>query len=874
MDRRYITLELKKILEKAKTPSSLDNHPWTRSQTVLDYIAKNPSLGSHGLGFQLLAALAALFREMMPGTPPRRGKRLDPRWGQFGILGALYFAPIEFGTVYPSTQLDAWGRIDEAITLFVFGSQEQKIPKKEKERYRFTGNETESAPVSTISGWHTKGLEQLTESFINREQFLSAQRNEPSIVLDPLKVEDIDGVRQVPIQASKFSGTILSRFMFLQAYFRRYQRQIWIVLLLVLLLFLGGKSWQILSLARAVQADAREMQSLSTNPGELSLESIAEVDLLLEQARDDVIQLDKTARPWLWVGDLLAWVPVYGSDLRSADHLLDLATGVVIAADETFDGLQPLIDVWQDEETFLSPSGILTILEDAQLSLTEAQLAVDRAKNARAKIDADRLSPQTSQLLEKLDSYMPILENGILAAKSAPRVLGGQEYGPQTYLVLLQNEDEIRATGGYITSVGIVSVDNAKVSSVSVVDAYDVDDPEKTAHTPPWQLSKYMRTGFWYIRDANWSPDFPTTADWVERMYVYHKSHAVDGVIAIDQEAIRILLKAIGPVEIAGTSQSISADDIIQYMRDAKSSAVDATPSNSYEQHRKDFLQPLASALLEKLEDPALSITDLAKAVIDALDSRHILIQLDDPDVSAILSNRGWNGAVKPDLGDFLMVVDSNLGFNKANAVVEEAIRYEIDLTDFENPVGRLSITHTNSALGDPGCNHMAYYNLSDYSELINRCYWDYLRVYTIEETELLGANPHQVPGEWMLRGDSIPAQVDDLSNNYIMPERIPDVRVFGTLFVVPKGETLVTRFDFRLPSSIMTKSDEGFLVYGLKVQKQPGTKAHTLELTAKLPVGFELVEANPEGEFDTNSWHFVGTLAKDVNVVLVFSLP
>lgn len=872
MERNSIPLEIKAILEQAISPSQLDNHPWMMSLTVRDFIANTPSLGSHSPGYQLLAALCALFQETMPGTPPRQGKRLDPHWGQFGILGALYFAPFEFDTVRPATQLDAWGRIDDVISLFVFGKQELGVPGEDAKRYCLVGNETEAAPISTISGWHKKGLERLAESFINRERLLSARLNEPSIVLDPSKAETVEYEREDIPQASNPSpGAVVSRFQSLLA---KYQRSIWLVLILALLIFFGWQSWYIFYLARAVQADAQELQSLVANPGDLAPETIATVGPLLSQARDDIVKLDKAARPFLWAGHLLSWVPVYGPDLKSAKPLLDIATGVIIAADETYHGLLPLIETWQDEETSLSPPGILTLLEDVQPSLIEAQSAVERATNARAMIDFDRLSPRTSQLLEKLDSYLPLLENGLMAAKAAPRVLGGHEYGPQTYLVLLQNEDELRATGGYITSVGVVTVDNAEVSSFSVVDAYEVDDPEKTAHTPPWQLYEYMRTGFWYIRDANWSPDFPTTAEWAERLYVYHQAHAVDGVIAIDQEAIRILLEAIGPVDIEGADQSITADNIIQYMRDAKSNIVDEISSNSYEQHRKDFLQPLARALLENLEDPALSIAELAKTISRALDERHILIQLDDPDATFVLSSRGWDGAIQPGLGDFLMVVDSNLGFNKANAVVDETIQFKIDLTDLENPMGAVSITHTNSALGNPNCNHMAYYNISDYSELINRCYWDYLRVYTLEDAELIGAIPHKVPGEWMLRGETVPARIDDLSYSYIMPEKIPDVRAFGTFLVVPRGETLETRFDFRLPSSIITRINDGLWTYRLTVQKQPGTKAHPLDITVNLPFDTQLVDANPEGVFDKHSWHFEGALRNDIEVLLIFSVP
>ena len=872
MDRNSIFRELKTILDQANSPSQLDDHPWARSLTVHQFIAKTPSLGSHSPGYQLLATLSALFWETMPSTPPRRGKRLDSRWGQFGILGALYFAPFEFGTVRPATQLDGWGRIDEVIYLFVFGRQEHKIPSEVAEHYCFVGNETEAAPISTISGWHMKGLERLVRSFINRERLLSAQLNKPSIVLDPSKAEEVEyEVENISHASNPSSGAIISR---IQSLLAKYQRSIWLVLILVLLIFLGWKSWHVFYLARAVQADAKELQIFAANVGELGPESLATLGPLLDEARDDVLKLEKAAGPFLWAGHLLGWLPVYGPDLKSAKPLLDLATGVITAADEAYDGLLPLLESWQDEEVFLSPPGILSMVEEAQPQLEAARHAVERARGARAAIDADSLSPRTSQLLEKLDLYLPLLEDGVKAAVAAPNVLGAQEYGPQTYLILLQNEDELRATGGFITSVGVITIDNAEIASFLAEDSFAIDDPGKTAHTPPWQLHEYMRTGFWYIRDSNWSPNFPTAAEWAERMYVYHQSHAVDGVIAIDQEALRMLLFVIGPVKIKDSPEPITADNVIQYIRSAKAPAKGESLDEEWLQQRKDIIQPLGYALLEKLQDPFLSWADLAKVTFEILDEHHILIQMDNPDAAAVLASRGWDGAIQPEGGDFLMVVDSNLGFNKANAAVHQSLHYRVDLSNLEAPTGVLTVTHANPADPDVTCRHAAYYGSGEYTDLINRCYWNYLRVYTLEETVLIGATPHEVPGEWMIRENTIPAQVDDLTNHYVMPERIPGIRTFGTLLVVPGGETRETAFDFSLPPSIVSNNGDGNWAYTLTVQKQPGTKAPPLDITIILPFVSQFVDANPEGVFVENSWHFEGDLRKDVEITLFFTMP
>ncbi len=54
-----------------------------------------------------------------------------------------------------------------------------------------------------------------------------------------------------------------------------------------------------------------------------------------------------------------------------------------------------------------------------------------------------------------------------------------------------------------------------------------------------------------------------------------------------------------------------------------------------------------------------------------ALEEKHILISLNDPAAMTLLAEVGWVGAMEPGNGDYLMVVDSNVGWNKANAAVD-----------------------------------------------------------------------------------------------------------------------------------------------------------------------------------------------------------
>jgi hypothetical protein len=172
---------LRQILENLLFPERLDEHPWTGSLFVQAAAAEDVSLREKSPGHQLTLAVGGLFRDFIPGTPPRRGKRLDTRWGEFGLLASQYFAPFLFGTPSPASLRDAWGRIDQVTRLFL----DENLPEREIARYRLVSDELEVAPNSTISDWHRKGIERFTEMLLEREKHLSLSLGQPSVIFDP-----------------------------------------------------------------------------------------------------------------------------------------------------------------------------------------------------------------------------------------------------------------------------------------------------------------------------------------------------------------------------------------------------------------------------------------------------------------------------------------------------------------------------------------------------------------------------------------------------------------------------------------------------------------------------------------------------------------
>jgi hypothetical protein len=261
----------------------------------------------------------------------------------------------------------------------------------------------------------------------------------------------------------------------------------------------------------------------------------------------------------------------------------------------------------------------------------------------------------------------------------------------------------------------------------------------------------------------------------------------------------------------------------------------------------------------------------LMMVFLKILNERHLLLQLDNSAVNNLLTRHHWDGAIQPGVGDFLMVVDTNIGFNKTNAVVKSSLFYDVDLTNSSKPTSSLEIIHENNAKGVLVCKQWDKIRLQGEADYpITDCYWNYLRVYTSQGTKLLNATPQYIPDGWMINRESVPAKIDTLQD-----EGLKDVQAFGTLQVVPIGESLSTSFHFALPSLIMkTNANSNWLTYHLKVQKQPGTLAVPITIRVHLPSGSTIHAAPADAIVQSNNILYETNLHTDVDFEIAFGTP
>jgi Protein of unknown function (DUF4012) len=647
-------------------------------------------------------------------------------------------------------------------------------------------------------------------------------------------------------------------------------RRLLLVLALIVVAVLSFKGWRLYSRAQALRQDVRELEAFAATKPDVA--ALASLGPLLSRTREDAIALHAEAAPLFPIARRLGWVPVYGADLVAAEPILDVATNLAITADEAITALSPVVYAHEPEKPFTV--ALTERLVAAQPRIEIARQAIARASAAWARIPIDTLPAQLSAQLKRVGLLLPLAQDGLDAALALPDLLGA--HGPRNYLLIAQNPDELRATGGLITGAGLLMFDGGRLDGVSMVDSISVDDIANQVYPdPPGPLQRYMNMEMWLFRDANWSPDFPTAAQTAMDLYRLGQGRDTSGVIAIDPATLQLILAAIGPVSVHGSPDPISAKNVIPYIRNGSRSSnapLGQTPTERWYVRRKTLLEPLAQAIVARLADPTqLDIKALAEAARQALDQRHLQIYVKQAVAASILARRGWDGAVRPNNNDFLMVIDSNLGYNKVNPNIDQTVAYSIDLSNLSAPVADLAIRYTNRLRGPAICDQTEGYNIiisvQRYEELMVGCYWDYLRVLLPHGSELISATAQPVPGEWMDSGVG-----DDGATTIGTGEH--DTRVLSTFLVVPFGQEREKTFRYRLPPTILTKDGQTWH-YRLTLQKQAGITALPVLLKLRLPPQASIVSTSvPPAATAGQTMSFRLNLDRDQQIDIAFQTP
>jgi len=556
---------------------------------------------------------------------------------------------------------------------------------------------------------------------------------------------------------------------------------------------------------------------------------------------------------------LVSALPVVGEIAGQVQPLIQFAAFLAQAGDQTIAGLAPF---WSSGDPTLAakpaPERLFLVLKAGRARFDTASQALDQASQARRQIAPQVLPERLRSLIAQIDRGYPLLQSGVSFLALAPDLMGDSR--PAPYLVLAQNRDELRATGGFISGLGVVSLEQGRIAGFQIGDSYTVDDYSKPYPPPPEPIQRLMLAGYWVTRDGNWSPDFPSAAKQVQALYTLSTGVETQGVIAFDQAAVGGLIAATGPISLPDMPEPVTAKNVESIMQQSWEPEPGSGFSEEWWRGRKDFMGVLGKALIENIlhsQEPK-ALLSLGKAVVDLVETGHLLVYFNQPEAQDLLESIGLAHRLEPGTGDYLMVVDSNFGFNKTDALIQRSIHYRVDLSDPAHPSARLALGYTHTGQKDVACVHEASYGTGTYSDLEERCYWDYWRVYTPTGSALTAAQAKPVPGEQLLGGTAWPGVVESYPGE-------DGTQVFAGVLLLPTRAQEKIRLEYALPGTVVVPDGSGGWRYTLRVQKQPGIGSSAIQVEVILPEGYA-ISSGSQGwkQSSPSSWIWSAQLDRD----------
>ncbi|PKN82783.1 MAG: hypothetical protein CVU47_01755 [Chloroflexi bacterium HGW-Chloroflexi-9] len=290
-------------------------------------------------------------------------------------------------------------------------------------------------------------------------------------------------------------------------------------------------------------------------------EAIAVAHADLEEANRRFERADRRLSYVPGVARLFAWVPRWGDSLGHAQDALRAGRTVAGSTDRLVRRLDALVA----GEGRIADRAYQTFVIDAAPLLAELEtLAALRGDLERlAAVDwhppFGRVGRALQLALAELERVEEARDIATGLRDGLPVLLGYDQ--PRTLLLLGQNDHEVRPTGGFIGTVGLLTLDQGRVTSRRFGSSYDFDAPTRDGlRTPPLDLSSSLGIGEWHIRDANWSPDFRVSGETARRFLAEDLGVEADSVVAVDSHFVALLLGALGPVEVDGYDEPLTQD--------------------------------------------------------------------------------------------------------------------------------------------------------------------------------------------------------------------------------------------------------------------------------------------------------------------------
>ncbi|OGD78916.1 hypothetical protein A2368_04525 [Candidatus Collierbacteria bacterium RIFOXYB1_FULL_49_13] len=287
-----------------------------------------------------------------------------------------------------------------------------------------------------------------------------------------------------------------------------------------------------------------------------------------------------------------------------------------------------------------------------------------------------------------------------------PELLG--QSGEKTYMLLFQNDAEIRPTGGFMTAYAYIKVIKGKITPLDSYDIYQLDSRFTKNVPAPDVIKKYLEENVWHLRNMNISPDFRVSMDtFTGFLRDIPGNRAVDGIIAMDTQVPVKLIEILGPIGVGGwgnfTAEIDKRCDCAQVIYALEEIA--DKPTNKINEGRKAVLGPLMHSIMANaMGSPKSSWPKLVNAGIDMIRQKHVLMYFFDSKLQTLAESFNAAGRITPAEGDYLHINGANFGGAKSNMFVKEQVEQDYEISDSGEITKTVTVSYNNPYPGSD-CN-------------------------------------------------------------------------------------------------------------------------------------------------------------------------
>jgi hypothetical protein len=388
-------------------------------------------------------------------------------------------------------------------------------------------------------------------------------------------------------------------------------------------------------------------------------------------------------------------LPLVGTQIRGVTALADSGVLLSDAGMRLTDAATTLL---RPQEEQLELPEALAQLREVQGLLRGGVSSIDEAAARVDSLDGTLLIRPLGRARTDLASRLPgIRRRAVDAADGLSSLItfaGGD--GPRRYLVLSQNPDELRPTGGYIGTYGVLTADSGKLS----LDTYDAIEnwvrPRPEAVASPEERGSPLRFDTrkpQNLANVNTGPDWTQAAQLAVRLWERGGEEPVQGVVSFTPAFLGRILSVVGPVPVESFGETVSAENLVERL-DYYTHLLPPEPGVD----RKEFVAELAKALMPRLFAAQASQWEpLAKVLGQAFAAREAMVWSADADVARVLAGRRWDGSVPATAGDFVLPAEFEYA-NKNGRELRRTYQHEVVLAADGSAriTTRLTITNPN----------------------------------------------------------------------------------------------------------------------------------------------------------------------------------